>query len=74
MAYPAGAIITPLTLNSPKFDNDITMNGLKSLDTNKKLKMNLGKIVRKLRLELYLKVMPIMALLNPKLQKILNLH
>ncbi|PNZ30783.1 transporter [Staphylococcus petrasii] len=32
-----GVIITPLALNSPKFDDDITMNGLKSLDTNDKI-------------------------------------
>ena len=27
----------PLMINSPKFDDDITMNGLKSLDTNDKI-------------------------------------
>ena len=32
-----GVIITPLMINSPKFDSDITMNGLKSLDTNDKI-------------------------------------
>lgn len=32
-----GVIITPLMINSPKFDDDITMNGLKSLDTNDKI-------------------------------------
>src|SRR5699024_12708121 len=31
------AIITPLSNNSPDFDNDIKMNGLKSLDTNDKI-------------------------------------
>jgi len=31
------AVITPLTLNAPEFDNDIEMNGLKSLDTNEKI-------------------------------------
>lgn len=31
------AIIIPLTISSPKFDNDITMNGLQSLDTNDKI-------------------------------------
>ena len=30
-------IITPLMINSQKFDSDITMNGLKSLDTNDKI-------------------------------------
>lgn len=33
-----GAIITPLTINTPAFDNDIEMNGLKSLDTNEKIR------------------------------------
>ncbi|MEJ7154282.1 MMPL family transporter [Staphylococcus ureilyticus] len=32
-----GVIILPLMANSPKFDDDITMNGLKSLDTNDKI-------------------------------------
>src|SRR5699024_10469470 len=31
------AIITPLSMNSPDFDNDIKMNGLQSLDTNDKI-------------------------------------
>src|SRR5699024_10475828 len=31
------AIITPLSNNSPDVDNDIKMNGLKSLDTNDKI-------------------------------------
>lgn len=31
------AVITPLTSNAPEFDNDIEMNGLKSLDTNEKI-------------------------------------
>lgn len=43
------AIIIPLTVSAPKFDNDITMNGLQSLDTNEKLKMNLIKTVRRLK-------------------------
>ncbi|WP_147640686.1 MMPL family transporter [Mammaliicoccus lentus] len=30
-------IVLPLTLNAPKFDDDIQMNGLKSLDTNEKI-------------------------------------
>ncbi|PTE69385.1 hypothetical protein BUY46_03820 [Staphylococcus devriesei] len=32
-----GVIITPLMISAPKFDSDITMNGLKSLDTNDKI-------------------------------------
>lgn len=32
-----GVIIVPLLSNSPKYDSDITMNGLKSLDTNDKM-------------------------------------
>ena len=30
-------IITPLAINKPSFDNDITMNGIKSIDTNDKI-------------------------------------
>lgn len=32
-----GVIITPLLISAPKFDSNITMNGLKSLDTNDKM-------------------------------------
>ncbi|MGV3128854.1 MMPL family transporter [Staphylococcus simulans] len=31
------AVIVPMTFNAPKFDNDIKMTGLKSIDTNKKI-------------------------------------
>nr|WP_263314781.1 MMPL family transporter [Mammaliicoccus sp. Marseille-Q6498] len=31
------AIIIPLAINKPQFDNDITMNGIKSIDTNDKI-------------------------------------
>lgn len=31
------AIVTPLTLNAPQFDDDIEMTGLESLDTNEKI-------------------------------------
>src|SRR5699024_4645530 len=37
------AIIIPLTISSPKFDNDITMNGLQSLDTNDKIEDEFGQ-------------------------------
>ncbi|MEB8263748.1 MMPL family transporter [Mammaliicoccus sciuri] len=30
-------IVTPLTINKPTFDNDITMSGIKSIDTNEKI-------------------------------------
>ncbi|PCF49247.1 MMPL family transporter [Staphylococcus delphini] len=30
-------IVTPLMINAPKFQSDLTMNGLKSLDTNDKI-------------------------------------
>lgn len=32
-----GVVITPLLVTSPKFDSDIKMNGLKSIDTNDKI-------------------------------------
>ena len=32
-----GVVIAPLLVTSPKFDSDIKMNGLKSIDTNDKI-------------------------------------
>lgn len=31
------AVLTPIAIDKPKFDNDIKMTGLKSIDTNKKI-------------------------------------
>ena len=41
------AIMIPLSFNAPKFDNDIKMSGLKSLDTNDKIENILTKIVKR---------------------------
>ncbi|MEK4560907.1 MMPL family transporter [Staphylococcus sp. FSL K6-3157] len=49
------AIIIPLTLNSPKFDNDITMNGLQSLDTNEKLEDEFNQDSEKAQIRIVLK-------------------
>ena len=44
-----GVIITPLMINSPKFDGDITMNGLKSWTQTIKSVKNFIRTVRKPR-------------------------
>ncbi|MCP6467950.1 hypothetical protein NL473_28165, partial [Klebsiella pneumoniae] len=49
------AIIIPLTISSPKFDNDITMNGLQSLDTNKKIEDEFGQDSEKAQIRVVLK-------------------
>ncbi|WP_436946443.1 MMPL family transporter [Staphylococcus xylosus] len=37
------SIVIPLLVSSPKFDSDITMNGIKSLDTNDKIEKEFGQ-------------------------------
>ncbi len=49
------AIIIPLTISAPKFDNDITMNGLQSLDTNKKIEDEFGQDSEKAQIRVVLK-------------------
>ncbi|PNZ59533.1 hypothetical protein CD110_07175 [Staphylococcus casei] len=49
------AIITPLSMNAPKFDNDIKMNGLESLDTNKKIEDEFGQDSEKAQIRIVMK-------------------
>ncbi len=49
------SIFIPLLLNTPKFDNDITMNGIKSLDTNKKISDEFGQDSEKAQIRVVLK-------------------
>jgi RND superfamily putative drug exporter len=49
------AIIIPLTISSPKFDNDITMNGLQSLDTNNKIEDEFGQDSEKAQIRVVFK-------------------
>ncbi|PTG67200.1 hypothetical protein BUY28_05365 [Staphylococcus cohnii] len=49
------AIIIPLTISSPKFDNDITMNGLQSLDTNDKIEDEFGQDSEKAQIRVVFK-------------------
>lgn len=46
------AILIPLATNAPKFDNDIKMTGLESLDTNKKIEKHFNRqcVNRKMRI------------------------
>ncbi|MCU5746928.1 MMPL family transporter [Staphylococcus sp. SQ8-PEA] len=45
-------IIGALTVNAPKFDDDITMNGLKSLDTNDKISKEFHQDSQKAKMRL----------------------
>ena len=63
------AIITPLTLNSPKFDNDITMNGLKSLDTNKKIEDEFGQDSEKAQIRVVFKSDADNGIVKPQVTK-----
>ncbi|HLR19435.1 MAG TPA: MMPL family transporter [Staphylococcus sp.] len=49
------AIIIPLMISSPKFDNDITMNGLQSLDTNEKIEEEFNQDSEKAQIRVVLK-------------------
>lgn len=49
------AIITPLTLNTPEFDNDIEMNGLKSLDTSEKIGEEFNQDIEKASIRIVFK-------------------
>ena len=60
------AILIPLATNAPKFDNDIKMTGLESLDTN------LIKIVKRHKYVLSLRRLKMMVLCNRVLLKILR--
>lgn len=66
------AILIPLATNAPKFDNDIKMTGLESLDTNKKIENILIKIVKRHKYVLSLRRLKMMVLCNRTLLKILR--
>ena len=68
------AILIPLATNAPKFDNDIKMTGLESLDTNKKIENILIKIVKRHKYVLSLRRLKMMEFYNRALQKTLRKH
>lgn len=45
----------PLSFNAPKFDNDIKMSGLKSLDTNDKIEKHFNQDSEKASIRVVLK-------------------
>ena len=49
------AIMIPLSFNAPKFDNDIKMSGLKSLDTNDKIEKHFNQDSEKASIRVVLK-------------------
>lgn len=49
------AILIPLATNAPKFDNDIKMTGLESLDTNKKIEKHFNQDSEKAQIRVVFK-------------------
>ncbi|WP_440857141.1 MMPL family transporter [Staphylococcus shinii] len=49
------SIVIPLLVSSPKFDSDITMNGIKSLDTNEKIEEEFGQDSEKAQIKAVIK-------------------
>ncbi|OHR53762.1 MULTISPECIES: MMPL family transporter [unclassified Staphylococcus] len=49
------SVIIPLLINSPKFDSDISMNGIKSLDTNDKIEKEFGQDSEKAQIRVVFK-------------------
>ena len=49
-------IVTPLTINKPTFDNDITMSGIKSIDTNEKIEKEFNQDSEKANIRVVFKV------------------
>lgn len=68
-----GVIITPLMINSPKFDSDITMNGLKSLDTNDKISKEFHQDSEKASMKIVFILIRMMDSIIKILRKILKM-
>ncbi|MFI3377595.1 MMPL family transporter [Mammaliicoccus sciuri] len=49
------AVLVPMILTNPKFDNDLTMNGLKSVDTNDKIQKHFDQDSEKAQIRLVIK-------------------
>ncbi|WP_016912456.1 MMPL family transporter [Mammaliicoccus vitulinus] len=62
-------IVTPLTINKPTFDNDITMNGIKSIDTNDKIEKEFNQDSEKANVRVVFKSEDKKGITDPKAMK-----
>ncbi len=63
------AILIPLATNAPKFDNDIKMTGLESLDTNKNIEKHFNQIVKRHKYVLSLRRLKDDGIVQPNITK-----
>lgn len=63
------AILIPLATNAPKFDNDIKMTGLESLDTNKKIEKHFNQDSEKAQIRVVFKTTKDDGILQPSITK-----
>lgn len=61
------AILIPLATNAPKFDNDIKMTGLESLDTNKKIEKHFNQDSEKAQIRVVFKTIKDDGILQPSI-------
>ncbi|MDR7649561.1 fatty acid efflux MMPL transporter FarE [Staphylococcus argenteus] len=63
------AIFIPITTNAPKFDNDIKMTGLKSLDTNDKIEKHFNQDSEKAQIRVVFKTTKDDGIVQPNITK-----
>lgn len=63
------AIFIPISLNAPKFDNDIKMTGLKSLDTNDKIEKHFNQDSEKAQIRVVFKTHNDNGIVKPNITK-----
>lgn len=63
------AILIPLATNAPKFDNDIKMTGLESLDTNKKIEKHFNQDSEKAQIRVVFKTTKDDGIVQPNITK-----
>lgn len=63
------AIFIPIATNAPKFDNDIKMTGLKSLDTNEKIEKHFNQDSEKAQIRVVLKTTKDDGIVQPSITK-----
>lgn len=63
------AILIPLATNAPKFDNDIKMTGLESLDTNKKIEKHFNQDSEKAQIRVVFKTTKDDGIVQPSITK-----
>lgn len=66
------AVITPMAINPPQFDNDIKMTGLKSIDTNKKIEKHFNVDSEKATIRVVMKSHSKDGIVKPDVMKDVN--